>query len=29
MRLGIGIEFDGAHRAVGTIATKPGIGAVF
>ena len=29
MRLGIGVEFDGAHRAVGTIATKPGIGAVF
>ena len=29
MRLSIGVEFDGAHRAVGTIATKPGIGAVF
>lgn len=29
MRLGIGVEFDGAYRSVGTIATKPGIGAVF
>ena len=29
MRLGIGVEFDGAYRSVGTIVTKPGIGAVF
>ena len=29
MRLGIGVEFEGAYRFVGTIVTKPGIGAVF
>ena len=29
MRLSIGVEFDGAYRSVGAIATKPGIARFF